>query len=146
MSHSQSRCILLILTHAWLSLWDKHMTTGRINQITSQGTYVPYQIKYSPYSIHINHPTFPSKSSLQYTKKLSGNLEFFVTSNHSNILSLIGGLITRHDALQPKGICTKVSQVVRICSSSIRHTSTSEIIQCHKKAGTIQNRLRRPRR
>ena len=34
MSHSQFRCITLILRHAWLSLWDKHMTTGRINQIT----------------------------------------------------------------------------------------------------------------
>ena len=34
MSHSQFRCITLILRHAWLSLWDKHMTTGRINQVT----------------------------------------------------------------------------------------------------------------
>ena len=25
--------ILLILRHAWLNLWDKHMTTGRINQV-----------------------------------------------------------------------------------------------------------------
>ena len=24
----------LILRHAWLNLWDKHMTTGRINQVT----------------------------------------------------------------------------------------------------------------
>ena len=24
---------VLILRHAWLNLWDKHMTTGRINQI-----------------------------------------------------------------------------------------------------------------
>ena len=29
-----SRYILLILRHAWLNLWDKHMTTGRINQVT----------------------------------------------------------------------------------------------------------------
>ena len=34
MSHSQFHCIMLILRHAWLNLWDKHMTTGRINQIT----------------------------------------------------------------------------------------------------------------
>ena len=36
MSHSQfhSTKALFILRHAWLSLWDKHMTTGRINQIT----------------------------------------------------------------------------------------------------------------
>ena len=35
MSHSQSYSInLFILTRAWLSLWDKHMTTGRINQVS----------------------------------------------------------------------------------------------------------------
>ena len=34
MSHSQFHCIPFILRHAWLNLWDKHMTTGRINQIT----------------------------------------------------------------------------------------------------------------
>ena len=35
MSHSQFRCIELILRHAWLNLWDKHMTTGRINQVAT---------------------------------------------------------------------------------------------------------------
>ena len=35
MSHSQFHSIkLFTLRHAWLNLWDKHMTTGRINQIT----------------------------------------------------------------------------------------------------------------
>ena len=35
MSHSQFHSIeAFILRHAWLSLWDKHMTTGRINQVT----------------------------------------------------------------------------------------------------------------
>ena len=26
---------MLILRHAWLNLWDKHMTTGRINQVST---------------------------------------------------------------------------------------------------------------
>ena len=34
MRHSQFHCIAFILRHAWLSLSDKHVTTGRINQIT----------------------------------------------------------------------------------------------------------------
>ena len=35
MSHSQFHSIeLFILRHAWLNLLDKHMTTGRINQVT----------------------------------------------------------------------------------------------------------------
>jgi hypothetical protein len=34
MSRSQFYSIkLFILRHAWLNLWDKHMTTGRINQV-----------------------------------------------------------------------------------------------------------------
>ena len=36
MSHSQFHSTnLFILRHAWLSLWEKHMTTGRINQVTT---------------------------------------------------------------------------------------------------------------
>ena len=31
-SHSTNE---FILRHAWLNLWDKHMTTGRINQVTN---------------------------------------------------------------------------------------------------------------
>ena len=39
MSHSQFHSIeLFILRHAWLNLWDKRMTTGRINQVTSSPT------------------------------------------------------------------------------------------------------------
>ena len=35
MSHSQFHSTkLLILRHSWLNLCDKHMTTGRINQVT----------------------------------------------------------------------------------------------------------------
>ena len=35
MSRSQFYSIkLFILRHAWLNLLDKHMTTGRINQVT----------------------------------------------------------------------------------------------------------------
>ena len=35
MSHSQFHSIIeFILRHAWLNLRDKHMTTGRINQVT----------------------------------------------------------------------------------------------------------------
>ena len=36
MSHSQFPSTnVVILRHAWLNLWDKHMTTGRINQVTN---------------------------------------------------------------------------------------------------------------
>ena len=39
MSRSQFHSIkLFILRHAWLNLWDKHMTTGRINQVTVLST------------------------------------------------------------------------------------------------------------
>ena len=36
MSHPQFHSTnLFILRHAWLNLLDKHMTTGRINQVTT---------------------------------------------------------------------------------------------------------------
>ena len=39
MSLSQFHSIeLFILRHAWLNLWDKHMTTGRINQVCKRKT------------------------------------------------------------------------------------------------------------
>ena len=31
---------MLILRHAWLNLWDKHMTTGRINQVSKIQSFV----------------------------------------------------------------------------------------------------------
>ena len=34
MSHPQFYCKIFTLRHAWLNLWDKHMTTGRINQVS----------------------------------------------------------------------------------------------------------------
>ena len=45
MSHSQFHSTnLFILRHAWLNLWDKHMTTGRINQVTiSVCTEIPHK-------------------------------------------------------------------------------------------------------
>ena len=43
MSHSQFHSIKsFILRHAWLNLWDKHMTTGRINQVTIFSTRRPH--------------------------------------------------------------------------------------------------------
>ena len=41
MSHSQFHSLdLFKLTHAWLNLWDKRMTTGRINQVTIVKSFV----------------------------------------------------------------------------------------------------------
>jgi hypothetical protein len=42
MSRSQFHSIkMFILRHAWLNLWDKHMTTGRINQVTLLSVTTP---------------------------------------------------------------------------------------------------------
>jgi hypothetical protein len=54
MSHSQFHSIkLFILRHAWLNLWDKHMTTGRINQVTlvkrNKNRQRPKSLSFSPF-------------------------------------------------------------------------------------------------
>ena len=42
MSHSQFHLYKqFILGHAWLNLLDKHMTTGRINQVTLVASVLP---------------------------------------------------------------------------------------------------------
>jgi hypothetical protein len=38
----------LKLGHAWLSLWDKHMTTGRINQVENHETCTKVQCQFHP--------------------------------------------------------------------------------------------------
>ncbi len=41
MSHSQFHCIKsFILRHAWLNLWDKRMTTGRIDQVAISSIFL----------------------------------------------------------------------------------------------------------
>ena len=51
MSHPQFHSTkLLILRHAWLNLWDKHMTTGRINQVTTNSRLTLNESKWSPTS------------------------------------------------------------------------------------------------
>ena len=53
---------MLILRHAWLNLWDKHMTTGRINQVSeiqapSRNCWEPGKIAND--EIHkLAHPNF----------------------------------------------------------------------------------------
>ena len=56
MSHSQFHSIkLFTLRHAWLNLWDKHMTTGRINQITivqRKLGHAEFDLRHTPQSIN----------------------------------------------------------------------------------------------
>ena len=59
MSHSQFHSTnLFILRHAWLNLWDKHMTTGRINQVTTVRTVqarTPLLEPEGPFSTGVRH-------------------------------------------------------------------------------------------
>ena len=56
MSHSQFHSTnLFILRHAWLNLWDKHMTTGRINQVTTFLESARYSVSQSqPFSAGVH--------------------------------------------------------------------------------------------
>jgi hypothetical protein len=61
MSHSQFHCIdLFILRHAWLNLWDKHMTTGRINQVSyKEFSGADLMLLKDYYSVYINEAFTP---------------------------------------------------------------------------------------
>ena len=63
---------MLILRHAWLNLWDKHMTTGRINQITNSKTSADPRLDASLVWRYISR--FPSKfSATFFTSLLDGD-------------------------------------------------------------------------
>ena len=57
MSHSQFHSIkVFTLRHAWLNLWDKHMTTGRINQITILHRHTTPKVQSGCYRNHKGLP------------------------------------------------------------------------------------------
>ena len=74
----------LILRHAWLNLWDKHMTTGRINQVSTRWTRFAddnfrsasgFQSKCRkgrslPQASTKTDPTPPSKAQIECTKDI----------------------------------------------------------------------------
>ena len=77
MSHSQFHCIeAFILRHAWLSLWDKHMTTGRINQVTTEKqpkqTASSGRQRLPAKTSHNNNPAFSFQILTTPTGKKSG--------------------------------------------------------------------------
>ena len=61
MSHLQpSPYKSLMLRHAWLNLWDKHMTTGRINQVSTK------EERHPAHARHAKAILFPSLSRVQW--------------------------------------------------------------------------------
>ena len=60
MSHLQFHCIkVFILRHAWLNLWDKHMTTGRINQVTF---FFSKRTREKPFLVGRSNPSQPKRN------------------------------------------------------------------------------------
>ena len=69
MSHSQFHSTeAFILRHAWLSLWDKHMTTGRINQVTIRARDWPTESPQGRRPLqNVQRPAFGQWSIHQWT-------------------------------------------------------------------------------
>ena len=96
MSHSQFRSKKLILRHAWLNLWDKHMTTGRINQVTTrrwsvncstprcctrhQNTWWKLQQQVVPYRLINNHESHHQYTVHQMNHVIVAALFYFAAS------------------------------------------------------------------
>ena len=64
MSHSQFHRTRAVLRHAWLNLWDKHMTTGRINQISIYRVSVRKRIQTHTHTLSTLSSTKPSQLSV----------------------------------------------------------------------------------
>ena len=58
----------LVLRHAWLNLWDKHMTTGRINQVavrTWVGTARTSEVVRAGPAVSVSGTSYGSKSRVR---------------------------------------------------------------------------------
>ena len=80
--------IMLILRHAWLNLWDKHMTTGRINQVSKNQFSMQ---KHQKLNLHTNLHPMRSASCRTWAQRilLSSHLFNFSQSQHASYISLI---------------------------------------------------------
>ena len=75
MSHSQFHSTkLFILRHAWLNLWDKRMTTGRINQVYIHSFFFP----------RIQKDTCTSKKAMQTEICIAFIQEIFEMHSNTN--------------------------------------------------------------
>ena len=76
MSHSQFHSTkLFILRHAWLNLWDKRMTTGRINQVYIHSFFFP----------RIPRDTCTSKKAMQTEICIAFIQEIFEMHSNTNL-------------------------------------------------------------
>ena len=80
--------IMLILRHAWLNLWDKHMTTGRINQVSKNQSPA---LTHWKLKLQTNlHPLYnASCKTWAHRILLSSHLFNFSQSQHASYISLI---------------------------------------------------------
>jgi hypothetical protein len=114
MSHSQfHRINWFILRHAWLNLWDKHMTTGRINQVS----YYEKEVGF----FCANHPQYclEAYSASRHSALIAQSLPTFPEAHHSrdttmlcllrvpHSVSLLAGASSAHncnsDSFHPTG-------------------------------------------
>ena len=108
MSHSQFHSTnLFILRHAWLNLWDKHMTTGRINQVTTFYNRAESPIQLLLFSS--KELNFAEESSLTIGKCWSQLVNAFnrsiLTDSSYNQTALFPGLtILRHILLVTEAV------------------------------------------
>ena len=75
----------LKLRHAWLSLWDKHMTTGRINQVTCRPIQMSTRLTVSTQQA----PPFDEASLLVNYKMLTPVSFPYITSHQAAILTQV---------------------------------------------------------
>jgi hypothetical protein len=130
---------LFILRHAWLNLWDKHMTTGRINQVTSWATehtrwFAQIQLRWTSFPERVRRPMAPqcqgvfTKNSwftcrwhCEATLKLSGNFpKWLITWRRSDQMAersseRITGFADCECQLAAEPIELKATSISRLC-------------------------------
>jgi hypothetical protein len=130
MSHSQFHSTnLFILRHAWLNLWDKHMTTGRINQVTIH--------LHERTDVHSHHPsTEVTESDLLPGMGISFLSNRKVHQQSTRRRSSLGS--TNSDAYQIGAPNSSISQVSDVISPSQQRAEITLLIEDYKQPVTCR--------
>ena len=135
MSHSQFHSTnLFILRHAWLNLWDKHMTTGRINQVTT--------FQFTNYSAAQSSATFIRQEFIFSDSKIFSQSPVINNQEINKKSTLFPGLTSSRSNASCHRVTTRIMLFSENCLQSAKQMNarSRRILNCsnHNKTGHQQ--------
>ena len=123
--------IMLILRYAWLNLWDKHMTTGRINQVSKNQLSMQ---KHQKLNLHTNLHPMRSASCRTWAQRilLSSHLFKRLQLQHAYYMSLIEATWRSNKRISTHCNSMRNSEFIKSTNTNSQTRRNSEELQAWK--------------